>query len=282
MGKTRTPERDLVAVNAPAGVPDYLRGHEDDSLESMKEYRVLPRLKVIQGTSHADLLKIFDVGDIVLSPGNAIVATVDKKRQLSKVPFFMTFSYFFVEFCKWSDIDDKSSATILERSFDASSEIAKRAKDPKKRFEPYGGSGENHPFEARYVEHLNFAGFIYGDDHPFKGEMCVQSFNRGEFGTGTRFINVATLRKAPLWSQVWKASVGFRDKGPKNKWWGIDFSIPEQDDGVQPLISESEVEFFKEASAEMKRLHEARKIIVDHEGTDDRDKEDPPDAESEF
>lgn len=263
--KSREPGRDLATLDAPPGVPNYLAAYveEDKSLEDMKAYRVLQRLKVIQSTSNTELLDKFEPGDIILSPGQALIAAVDRKSRQSKEPFLFVPVFFFAEFCKWSDLDDKESATILGRSFDPTNEIAKRARDPKRRFEKYNDGN----YVARYVEHLNFAGFIYGE-HEFAREACVQTFSRGEFGRGRNFISAITLRKAiPLWAQIWQFTVGFRDPTEKRKWWGMDFIAPEGEN----VIGEDEVEFHKAGHEELKDLYEKQRLIVDHEDSGKED-----------
>ncbi len=273
MAKERgEPNRDIVPVKAPEGVPSYLAefsGEQDTSLNDMQAYRILPRLKVIQGTAKQELLKQYDPGTIILSPANVKVADVDKKEQCSSDPFLFVPLFFFVEFCKWADLKDKSSNSIVDRTFDPGSDIAAKSRDKNQRTEEYG---EKKQFKYRYVEHLNFAGFIYakndGSEHPLKGEACCLHFERGEFGKGTSFITAASMRRGlPLWSQVWELTAGFRPKSDDKKWWGIDFSIP-LDEKLR-VIKPDEVAFFKATHEELKSLHAKKKLVVDASGGDD-------------
>ncbi len=257
--KSRSPGRDMVKVE---GVPNYLEEYieEDDSLDAMKGYRVLQRLKVIQNTSRSDLTDRFNFGDIILSPGNILVAEVNAKEKLTKFPFPFVPVFFFAEFCKWSDIDDTEGQTIFDRSFDPASDVARRSRDPKLRFEKYNDG----KYVARYVEHLNFAGFIY-QGHELHGEACVQSFSRGEFTRGRNFISAVAMRKIPLWSQVWNFTVGFREPSTSKKWWGFDH-LPREENNV---IEEEEVKFFKGQHEEMKDLYEKQRLVVDHSDSGD-------------
>ncbi len=267
--KNREPGRDLVKTE---GVPNYLEAYveDDTSLDAMKEYRVLQRLKVVQNTSRSDLTDKFNFGDIIMSPGNILVGAVNQKAKVTEDPVPFVPVFFFVEFCKWSDLEDTEASTILGRTFDPANEIARRARDPKTRFEKY----EDGKYVARYVEHLNFAGFIY-QPHKLAGEACVQTFSRGEFSRGRNFISGVTMRKVPLWAQIWLFTVGFREQSASRKWWGIDYSPPED----RSTIEEGEVEFFKAAHEEMKDLYEKQRLIVDHE---DSKSEEDPDRESDF
>lgn len=239
------------------GAPNWLTDYqqEDDSINDMTEYRVLSRLKIVQSMSAEELKDNFGEGSIIIAPGNVLVAK--KKEPVLFVPVF-----FFTEFCLWGDRDDPSGPTIRDRSFDKGGDLAARARDPERREEEYEGG-----FIGRYVEHLNFCGFLVGG-HEQTGTPLVLGFSRGEFGTGRTFINSITLRKvggktAPLWSQVWQLQTGFREQGSK-KWWGIDASQP--DEGVSPFIEQDQIEFFLGEHTSCKEDFEKSRIVVDLSG----------------
>jgi len=235
----------------------WLKGEaeQDSGVEEMLEYRILPRLKIVQAMSATELKEEFGEGSIILSPGNALV--VEKKRTVDFVPVF-----FFPEFLKIADRDDTNNPMILARSFDKAGEIARRARDPNNRFEPYGEKDE---YQARFAEVLNFPGFIVSDDHNLKGVACVLGFSRGEFGKGRAFINGIALRKiegkqVPLWAQRWTLVPGFRERGTR-RWWGIDFEQPDLPENL--YIQKDQAEFFKGQATEMKDLYDKAKLLVD-------------------
>ena len=239
----------------------------DASVEGLTEYRILPRIKVIQAMSDGELKKTYGEGSAILSPGNAMIC--DSESSFLFVPVF-----FFVEFCLWSDRRDNSSQNILERTFDANSELASRSRDADRRSEQYEGGPPTKPFTRRYVEHLNFAGMIYGD-HDLQNTPCVLQFARGEFGKGRAFINSIMLRKvngqvAPLWSQVWRFTPGLRN-GDEGDWYGLDFSAPEV-----PFIQRNEVDAFRGLHTELKTDFDAKRLGVDmtEEESDVNDGED--------
>ncbi len=270
----------IVRHDQPMGLANYLEAEaaEDTSLDATKEYRILPRIKVIQSTASGDLKKNFDEGDVIFSPSNVLVAKVVKAEQRSETPFMFVPVYFFVEFMKMSDLKDKGSPTVVARTFDPATDIARRARDNEKRYEGYGEKKKDgFQYTYRYVEALNFPGLIYGpNDHPLKGETCVLQYARGEFSQGKAFISAVNMRKIdpmkpakmPLWAQVWQFSSGYRDKGEDKKWWGLDHSVAE--DASLRQIKQEEVELFKSTHAELKAAHEANKLRVDQS---DRDEE---------
>lgn len=271
--KRTDPPTELARVAGAGGglaAPDWLKDYEggDDKAmqDAMREYRILPRLKLIQAMTKQELKTKFGEGSVILSPGEALVM-----KNGEKVLFVPVF--FFAEFMAWSDRNDKGSQMITERSLDKTSEVALKARDRARRFEPYGeidAKTKTPRFTRRYIEFLNFPGFIYtdpddvGEGDPLKGQAVTLSFSKGEFRKGRAYINAVSLRRvgsrtAPLWSQVWSLTPAFRDEGEK-KWWGLDFENPE---GVSPYIRQEEIEFFKGAHEELKKLYEQKALGVD-------------------
>lgn len=257
-------------------LPEWLQqeSQQDDSLQELKQHRVLPRIKAVQGTSSAELKADFNEGDLIVRPGDVLVAQADQ-RSGSGDEFAFVPIYFFTEYCKWSDLNDTDNPAIVDRTFDATAEVAKKAQNPNERFEDYGdGSGKKY----RYVEHLNFVCFIYDESHPLNAEPFILDFSRGEFQTGKNFINKLTMRKMPLWAQVWVGSPAHRDRGPQRKWWGVDVDVHSE----QPHIQESEAEFFKAAHEEFKDLVQQRRIIVDREDQSEEEVQTEDTGDTEF
>ena len=105
--------------------------------------------------------------------------------------------------------------------------------------------------------------------------MSLLDFSRGEFSTGKTVISSSVMRKIPLWSQIWSFSPSFRDKGPKRRWWGLDYSPPEGD----TVINEEDVAKSIQSHNDLKELLEKRKLIVDHSGSSDSEEKDDGDGE---
>lgn len=263
----------ITRIQPPAGVPSYLAnftGEQDDSKKGMGEYRILSRVKVVQATSDPDLLKIHSAGTVIFSSTGALVSPVNKETQKSAKFLFVPL-VFFAEFCAFNDRKDQDSDMIEERSFDPTSEIANKSRDPDKRFERYGPGdpkakaddpARQHKYVRRFVESMNYAGIIYGE-HPLAGESCVVSFARGEYGQGTRYVNATRMNKLPLWAQVWEFNSAFRAPDEDRKWYGLDFSPCTLPDGNPMPIKESEVPVFKELYEKLKELHKRRVLMVD-------------------
>ena len=248
---------------------------QDSSLQGMDEYVILPRLKILQQMSDPTLKKQFGEGSAIIRPGDALVWKDGDQ------PFLFVPHFFYVEFAKWADRRDKENPAVIARTFDPTSEIAKCARDPNRRFEIYADQEkkktDQEKFRYRYVEHLRFPGVIYGD-HPLTGTPVVLSFERGEFGTGKNFISGIKLRRqavevngltkniaVPLWSQVWAIAVTLHGTDPQ--WYGFSFSVPEV-----TLIQPEEAEEHRSAHLSLKEVYEQNRLRVDG---DEEETEDP-------
>ena len=247
---------------------DYLAdfSQDDHSMDGMEEYRVVPRLKIIQSTTDQELKKKYGEGSVIVRPGDTCVF------QDGDEPFQFVPQFFLVEFAKWRDMKDTEPMPIMERTRDISNIIARKARNAEERFEIYEGLEDKPPAQQmkyRYVEHLRFLGIIYGN-HSLAGTPCSLSFERGEFFQGKNFISAVKLRKqkiihddetikivnVPLFLQIWEFKVGYRDRGDR-KWFGFDFDCPEVSVIPPELAGE-----MRESHDELKELDAKNRLIV--------------------
>ncbi len=242
---------------------------EDDSLDTLKEHRVVPRLKIIQATTDDELKKNFGEGSAVLRPGDALICKFEKDPEsFDFVPLF-----FFVEWAKWRDLRG-SGPMVLDRSHDPTSEVAVKAKSTETREELYEGHDklpEAERLTYRYVEHLRFIGIVHGD-HPLAGTPVTLSFERGEYGQGKNFISAVTMRREiidstscpiPLWAQIWRLKVIHHKPDQSRKWFGFAFEPADP-----AIISKDEAEELQALHVELKTLHEQQRLTVQDEPTE--------------
>jgi hypothetical protein len=269
VGKVKKSRTEATAIKVQGIDPNYLQKYvaEDISLDSLKEHRIVPRLKIIQAPSSNELKKAFGEGSVIVRPGDVLVCKFQEEPEsFDFVPLF-----FFVEYVKWADMKDNSTTVILDRSHDPTSNIALKAKNPASRMEPYPGH-ENKPepekMYHRYVEHLRFIGIIYGN-HPLVGVPVTLSFERGEYGQGKNFISAATLRRqiidgisrpVPLWAQVWKIRSAFRSPDQSRKWYGFNFEAADPS-----IVQSTEAETMLTLHKEFKDLFEQQRLMVQEE-----------------
>lgn len=262
MSKRNEPSTNVTRVAPPSWMDE--EAAIDKSVEGMSSFRVLPRLKVVQALSNEAFRDAAGDGGVILVPGGTVVCR--KGETFLFVPLL-----FWAEYCKWKDLRDKSGTPVLDRSMDPSSELARRASDSKLWEQEYAGGPPERPFKYRYVEHLTFAGVIYGD-HPLCATECCISFERGENWNGRGFIAGITQRRVgqrqvPLWCQVWAMTPRLREKG-SNKWYGVDASAPI---GVSPWIREDERHDLKAAHVSLKEFHAKNQLTVVRDEAVDED-----------
>lgn len=275
MAENKKESRTENAINKVEGVdPNFLAKYveEDSSLDSLKEYRTVPRFKIIQPTTDNDLIKSFGVGTAIVRPGDAMICKHDEEpSSFDFVPLF-----FFVEWAKWRALND-TGPNCLDRSFDPTSELAAKSKTADTRKELYPNQ-EHLPEKERkyysYVEHLRFIGILYGD-HPLAGTPVTLSFERGEWGQGKNFISAISLRRqningksvpVPLWAQVWTLSTVYHNPDQTRKWYGFSFEAAEPS-----IIRPEEADTMKSMHEEFKSLFESQRLVVQDEETESPD-----------
>lgn len=238
----------------------------DNSMDAFDGYQIVPRIKMVQGTSAAELKSKFEEGTAIISPGDAILSMKDES-------FLFCPIFFFAEYILWSDMDDTDTDAILQRTFDPTSEVAIRANSEETRMRRYGPVDKQTglpKYTENAVEHLNFSGLIYGD-HELSGTSATLSFSRGEWITGKNWIGAMQMRRAnkkkiPLYCQVWAFDTNFRDKGPKKKWYGLDPRIPQT-----PVIAPDEVAPHKALHLKFQEAYEKDRLRVDHSDAEERE-----------
>lgn len=266
MSSKRTQPSTAITRVRVSGAPAYLQQYveEDKSLALMKDLVIVPRVKVIQPMTDTELKGRFGEGSAIVRPGDRLICAVNEAFRFQPL-------FFFSEFCRWSDRKDKERPMITDRTFDPTSTLAKRAGDPELRFEVYE-EDRNKPADKqrkfRYVHHLCFIGLLLGD-HPLAGTRMTVSFQRGEFPTGRSLISSISLRKLPLWAQIWDFSPRLRERAD-NKWFGLDFMMPEDSESV---VSEESAPAARDAHLELAQLHEEKRLRVDHQELDETEGE---------
>lgn len=248
--------------------PDYLKDEEVVGLEGLKKYVILPFIKVIQKSAAKELADIFQVGDLIASGSNSLIAQMkvdDKFKSLETGnPFYFVPLFFYPEWCTWSPFEERGNApAIIERSLDPGCAIAAKSNNPKLRVEKIDTEwGE---LSCRHVEHLAFVVTLW--NHPLAGTPMILSFQKGEHGTGRAFSSLISLRKSSPFSCIFQGVSTYRPGTGKGDWYGIQPSNPnpEDDDGAQPWVPEEEREIFKGIHADMKKAYDEKRLIAGYD-----------------
>ena len=146
MAKQKT---DLVAqkeesrqISVPADAPAFMQDDQMMGTEVVSKKIKPPYLKIIQKQSSDELVDEFGKGSAILAPDRILILTADSDP-VRIVPVF-----FFVEYLKMAPIVLKDvEPMIVERSFDPTSEVARRATDRRLWTEKH----PNHPDDPTYI-----------------------------------------------------------------------------------------------------------------------------------
>jgi hypothetical protein len=264
---------EVARISAPA----YLQKHAeaDQSIQDLQAYRILSRITVIQAMSKSEHKAAFGEGAVMLMPDKKVVAK-------SGESFLFLPLLFFAEFIKWRDRRDLGGGAVLDRSFDPTSDVAKRAKDPKHRHEVYQGGPSDKPYTYRFVESLNFAGLLLKAGELSEIEAmtpCALSFSKGEYFNGQTFIGEIMKRRigpgqpvAPLWSQVWRLRTETHRNKAGNEWKGFGYDV----DVERPWVTEEEAPKFLELHQQLAADFKRKRVMVDQADLDESELEDEP------
>jgi len=257
----------------------------DQSLAQLQQHVIVPRLKIVQGSSDPALKEQFSEGTVLMNPGATLVA--EPGDFFSFVPL-----HFHTEYAKWADRNDKDNPMIMERSYDPTSELAKKCEDPDQRSEIYPGDEKiKDPKKQRffrYVKSFHFVGVIFGE-HPLAGTETTISFSKGEHGQGRNFITACSLRRqevaseggsaarrlqVPLWGQIWMFKTSIRTKGT-NSWHGYDFLA-----GEPAVVTREDAPALQARSMELAEAFEQRRLVID--GAESESEGDEPSSDGRF
>ena len=252
--------------------PNFLAAYieEDTSLDALEEHVSVPRFKLIQPTTEAELKSTFGEGSAIVRPGDTLVVKYEGNKNMdAHTEFDFVPLFFFKEWATWRDLKG-SGPMILDRSFDPGSNIAVWSKNKKTRKVPYAGhehlqDSDPSKLYNSHVEHIRFLGTVYGD-HPLAGTPVVLSFERGEWSQGQNFIDAIGLRrikindeyaKMPLWSQVWRMKTVYHNPEADKKWFGFSFEA-----APQSVINPDEADAMKGLHTKFRDLHKKSLLTV--------------------
>jgi len=260
MAKAAARDKEITKVrsNVPAHLQSYT---EDNTLEAVSQHVVLPRLKVIQGTSDGTLKKnVGGDGAVILRPGDQRLATPEE-------PFLVVPIFFWVDYYKRSDLRDTELPLTVEHTLDPYSPLARRCMLPDKRKEVYPGQ-EDRPKAMcfTYIQRFNYIVALYHNEK-FHDTMAAMQFQVGEFYQGTNFNSAVKMRGEPMWGQVWQIRSAFREPSADKKWWGLDFSDPE--DGDPLFISPEEVDTYCEMYKAISQKHAEKLMVIEEESKEE-------------
>lgn len=242
--------------------PDYLKVDKPESIDNIKQYIRPPRIKILQDSTDSELKKsIGPAGTVALMPAEEVLNKIELHNGVpneeATPPFFFTPIFFYVEFICMNPIQMKGTLpTIRSRSFDDTSEEARRSRDFNARVIP---CPENEEYDLRFLECMNYVIMVDGQEEP-----CVYTFSKGEFKAGRRFAELIKARgKVELFANRFAAYTAFRT-GKKGEWWGLDIANPNPDE-TSPWVAADSYEVFKTMYEDLKEGHSKALLQVDYD-----------------
>jgi hypothetical protein len=245
-------------TNAPSvahPLPSYLSTAPKPDLRTVQQYQLVPRLKIVQGMSDADLRKAFPPGSAIIRPDDILVAGFGQE-------FRAVLLFFWPSWEKWRDINDREGPPLVASTLDLldPSGIPARARSQEARLEEYPGDAEMVAEKKlkqlryyRYTESLNFALWI--EEGPAAGSMCVASFARGGHNIGAKLCTYIMRREVPWGAARCVFSVGERTNAKRQTWYQLFFRPPEE-----PFTSADLFAKLRPIAEGLERAH-AQKII---------------------
>lgn len=273
-----------VAPRMDEQLPDFMRADgQDAGIDNLRDFIIPPRLKTVQKQSDTLLEAGFNPGDLVVMPSRLLFAQMSLDRKTGE-PFHFVPLFFFAEWCTWNPFELKGTMpAIRERTFDAESPLAKKARDPSLRqfVCPEVPEKEGKKLYCRHVEHLNFMVLMADAGSEFSDVPLVLSFARGEYMTGSAFLSLLSMRRAKCYGCVFEGRAAFRPDKGKGSWYGVDVTNPT--DGTPPFVrDQATYEAYKALNAGLAEAHAQRSIIVDYEDLDDAQNSDIDKGTSQF
>jgi len=274
MAKTKDVSEEITKVtpNLAMPLPSFMEGDEIQGIEELRQYISPPYIKIVQKQAGAELLAAFGVGDVILSPSNAVITEMETDAKgrivegsVSKFKFVPI--VFWTEWCTWNPIKLKGQEpAITYRTTDSNDPIVAKARSKQLRFEPHPKHPDDPKYNIRHVEHLNFLVVLYG--HGLGQEPVVLSFAKGEHFSGSKFAGLIKMRKASLYGCVFEAVVAHRPGDGSGDWYGLDIVNPA--DSV-PWVTEEEYAEFKKLHEDFDKLREESKIRPTYEAESNKD-----------
>lgn len=240
--------------------PDWMDNDKATGLESIQKFVSPPRLKIVQKSADDTLKEKYSEGDIFVTPFMQTIyepARDDKGRIIEEdiIPFRFTPLFFFPEWCCINPYALRAQLLFIrDRSTDPESEVARKARNRATWTEP---CPDDTSHDMRYSEHLNF--IIKLENHPFTEPICV-TFARSEHSSGRKLCNLIKMRNAPIFGNVFTATLGHRSNA-LGDWWGLDIENPAEN----PWVDQDNYDIYKLAYKVCKEQYDSKQIRVDYD-----------------
>lgn len=243
-----------------ANIPEYMRGAPTGT-EDMREYVRPPFISIVQAMSPSEVKKAHGESACYASGSNALILPAWKDGEpLPVVRFVPVFMY--REYIEWNPRAHKDM--VRSRSIDPNSALAAKCRSFEKGVRSY--PCPEMPADPRNVvkcqEHLNFVVMLLG--HELTMPMLL-SFSAGKHKDGRNFINLITMRQAPMYGLMFDMSIGQRKNDNNDQYYSFDIQSTITEDGRTAFVDKEWFDYLKGQHLEMKTAFESQTLQAVYE-----------------
>lgn len=224
----------IVSTKTPPGtdLPEHLRSRKPMGLETMKDYIILPKIKMIQKSASKELLDVYKTGTLVILPTKTLLRPILTKQGGQSAEAGEAFSFvplfFFPSWGQLNDIKKKGTEpTYLKYTTNVKDPLVALCRNPETREQVHP---KDPACKIKNVEMLNFVVFLE-DVEGFKEQPVIMTFMRGEHRTGSDFAARIRMTGADLFARRWVGYSKYRPGKGQGDWYGIE--VIRWEDGLQ-------------------------------------------------
>lgn len=211
----------MVKVQPSQNLPAYLQNRKPMGTELLKEYIVLPRIKVIQKTA-GEAFAQFNTGDVIAIPSNLMIRknslTNGKPSPLGGL-FIFTPLFFFPSWCVLNDFKKKGVEPVyLKYTTDRNDPLVALCKDPKTREMPHPTDPK---FTIKNCEQLNYV-CLLEDVGELTSQPIIMTFMRGSYRMGSDFNARIRMSNADIFARRWVGHSKYIPGSGKGDYYGIE------------------------------------------------------------
>lgn len=248
-------------------LPEHMRGDGVMGNEELVKFVQPPRLLIVQALSGPPLDK-HEPGTLLLMPSERVILPFVKGSTGSEKPMLFVPIFFFNEYVIANPREIHAShGRARERTFDANSEIARRAMSRDKAVRECP-CPEKLDKQCKYMVRMNYLWWILsGEDEEPVSSACLVTLKSTEANAARSLNSLIQARRAPLFGCVFAASVAARSN-QQGKWHGYEFNNPPV--GTPSFVEDAGMyEHFKQAHLDAKQAFEQQLFDLDSDDETD-------------
>lgn len=244
--KKKNDEQQEMALATTADAPAYLTQYGAEGAEERLEIQsATPRLKAVQPMTDREIKSEHGEGAIVCMPDSLLVA--EPGQAVTVIPVWRWLSW-----QTWADPNDRDAEIpVLAEDFDPGSELARKARNPREREEPYEGGVLTH----RECIHM----ILSIEDGPAAGLCAVHSWMRAGHKHGAKLSRhidrMGEAKRVPIYGNRIRLVAVEETNANNQTYWVV---VGRPDDA--PFVAEDRIAAMRDLYKGFQKLHEQATI----------------------